>query len=128
VSAAFGSLVDDGFGKGHRQHPHPAAESGAAPEGLGSLGPGRHKPRNRPATISNSHLVALPDLFNQGSKVLPGFTYARLFHWPIVLHVAQFCKRPHGNLNLASASLDRDVRWRGHFASARICVLNSLAP
>jgi hypothetical protein len=36
--------------------------------------------------------VALAYLFNEGSKVLSGFTYACLFHKRIVLHVAQACK------------------------------------
>jgi hypothetical protein len=80
ASAALGSFVDDGLGKGHRQHWHPAAEIRPARIRLGSLGPGRHEPRNWLATVGNSHLVALAYLLNQGSKVLPGFTYACFFH------------------------------------------------
>lgn len=78
VSAAFSPLVDDGFGKGRRRHRHPAAEIGAARKWFGYLGPGRNEPRNGPAAIGNSHLVALAHLFNEGRKVLPRSALAQI--------------------------------------------------
>src|ERR1700677_908700 len=84
-SATLCPLIDDGCGERCGQHWHLAAEIGAASKRLGLLAAGRYEPRNRPATISDCHLVTLAHLFDQRGEVLPSFTYTRFLHGSIVL-------------------------------------------
>lgn len=85
----FHPFIDDGRGERCGQHRHLATEIGTAGKRFGLLAAGRYEPRNRPATISNRHLVTLSHLVDQRGEILPGFTYACFLHHHIVLHVAQ---------------------------------------
>src|ERR1700728_1445378 len=92
-SATLRPLIDDGGSERCGQHWHLAAEIGAACKRFGLLAAGRYEPRNRPATISDRHLVTLAHLFDQSGEVLPSFTNTSFLHGYIVLHVAQTRKR-----------------------------------
>src|ERR1700677_1883816 len=92
-SATLRPLIDDGGSERCGQHWHLAAEIGTACQGFGLLVAGRYESRNRPATISDRHLVTLAHLFDQCGEVLSSFTNTCFLHGHIVLHVAQTCKR-----------------------------------
>src|SRR5450631_3498498 len=79
-SATLCPLIDDGGGERGGQHWHLAAEFCTARKGYGLLAAGRYEPCNRPATISDRHLVTLADLFNQRGEILPSFTYTCFLH------------------------------------------------